>query len=374
MRILYHHRTLADGAEGIHIAEIVEALQALGHEICLHGPGLSPTATALPSRIHRLREWLPETIVQAAAVGYNVPDYVSVSRAIDQFRPDLIYKRHGRYDLACMVAAQRRGIPVLLEVNAVYSARPYRDFDPVLLRPMAEWLERRAFAAAASVYAVSTPMARQVRALGRADVWVLPNGANPARFDPARADASRVRSLYALHDTIVVGWTGILRDWHGLDLLLTAASQIRGITILIVGDGPSRSSVEARAHELGISERICITGRVPHGEIPAYIAAMDVSVVVADHTGVASPMKMLEYMAMGKAVMAPRSENICDVVEDEVDGLLFTPNDETDVLRTLNLLVGNQSLRDHLGRSARTKVERQRNWKQIAAAALRTLA
>lgn len=370
MRILYHHRTLADGAEGIHIAEIVEALRSLGHEVQVVGPVRSAQSSAPPGRIHALRAAVPETLVQAAAVGYNVPDYLGASRAIDRFRPDVIYKRHGRYDVAPLIAAKRHGVPVILEVNAVYSARPYRDFEPLLLQPVAEALERRAFALATSVYAVSTPMARQVAALGRGDVLMLPNGANPERFDPDRVDGARVRSSLGLHDALVVGWTGILREWHGLDLLLSATANLPEVLVLLVGDGPARGAIEQRGRELGMAGRIRITGRVPHPDIPQYIAAMDIAAVVADRTGVASPMKLLEYMAMRRAVVAPRTENILDVIQDDVDGVLFPAGQLDELSIRIRRLAADAALRKRLGLEARRKITTYRNWTNIAATAL----
>ena len=373
MRILYHHRTLADGAEGIHIAEITDAFRSLGHDLYIAGPMPSAAPAGPPGRIHALRKMLPEALVQAAAVGYNLPDYFKVLRAIDRFTPDVMYKRHGRYDLAPLLAAAHRRVPVVLEVNAVYSARPYRDFEPLLLQPIAERLERRAFSLAAGVYAVSTPMARQVAALGRGDVVTLPNGANPDRFDPDRVDGGRVRAGLGLSDAVVVGWTGILRDWHGIDLLLKAIAGVPDVAVLLVGDGPARPGIERYARELGIASRLRITGRVPHADIPQYIAAMDIAVVVADHTAVASPMKLLEYMSMRRAVVAPRIDNIVDVVDDEVDGLLFLPGDLESLSAQIQRLAAEPARREGLGRAARKKITLQRNWRSIAAASLSML-
>lgn len=370
MRILYHHRTLGDGAEGVHIAEVIEALRSLGHTVLLAAPVASGSPGGRPGKIHTLREAVPETLVQGVAIAYNGPDFFRVLRAIDSFKPDLIYKRHGRYDLAPLLAARRLRVPLLLEVNAVYSARPYRDFEPLLLRPIAEHLERRAFGFATAVYAVSTPMARQVAALGRRDVKTLPNGANPERFDPHLHDGSRVRALFGLMDGVVVGWTGILREWHGLDLLLEATAGMPDVRVLLVGDGPARQHILRRANDLGMATRVKITGRVAHAEIPEFIAAMDIAAVVADHTAVASPMKLLEYMAMRRAVVAPRTENILDVVHDEVDGLLFAAGQVDELSAQIRRLAGDRDLRARLGIEARNRITTQRNWRTIAAAAL----
>ena len=124
---------------------------------------------------------------------------------------------------------------------------------------------------------------------------VLPNGANPSRFTPAAQGSAELRQvLGATPDSILVGWCGIMRDWHGLELLLTAAQHAPGVRLAIVGDGPDRARVEQITRELGLQARPVFTGRVPHEEMPKYVAAMDIAVAANDRTGYASPMKVLD--------------------------------------------------------------------------------
>ena len=93
---------------------------------------------------------------------------------------------------------------------------------------------------------------------------------------------------------------------------------------------------------------------------------MDVAVVADDRTRVASPMKLIEYMAMARAVVAPRLDNITDIVTDGVDGLLFAPGDRSSLAHTLQRLVADAGLRGALGRAARATVERARTWRHNA--------
>lgn len=361
MRILYHHRTLADGAEGIHIASMVDAFRALGHEVRVCGAAATPGGTA--TRAAALKAWLPGVAFEAASVVYNVPEHVAIRRAIAEWSPDLLYKRHARYDVGPLLAAQRAALPSVLEVNAVYSERPYRDFEPQALQPVAARLERAALRAATTVVAVSSPMADQVQQLSGRRAIVVPNGADPELFDPARVVPARG----AWSDSgLVVGWSGGLRAWHGLDLLLDAVAALpQDITLLVVGDGPARVDVEAHARRLGLSGRIFITGLVPRDAMPSYVAAMDVGVVADERTGVASPMKLLEYMAMAKAVVVPDLRNLRDVVTAEQTGLMFRPGRAED-LRTAICRLADAALRQRLGRAAREIVVRDRNWRAIA--------
>jgi len=371
VRILYHHRTLADGAEGIHIASMVEAFTSLGHEVRMIG--VAPTATVQRQRtvVHQVRSVLPNAAFEAASLALNIPEYIQIRRELARFKPDLLYKRHARYDVAALLAAPRHGVPSALEVNTVFTANEYERYEPLAMRGVARVVERRSFELATVVFAVSTPLAHQVSAASSARAIVLPNGADPALFDPASAHPERIRTLHRLAPgALVIGWTGILREWHGLELLLEAVARIRGVTLLLVGDGPARPLVEARAAQAGVGDRVVITGRVPHTDVRDYIAAMDIAVVADERTGVASPMKLLEYMAMSRAVVAPAMDNLRDLIVDGSDGLLFRPGDCDALAARLEELAMNAARRAELGRAARAKVNAERNWRQIAATVL----
>jgi glycosyltransferase involved in cell wall biosynthesis len=363
MKILYHHRTLADGAEGIHIAEMAGAFRALGHDVEMMGLAASGNTAARRSWIGRFRTAMPAFLFELAALAGNVVEYLEVRRAIGRVRPDFVYKRHARNDVAALLAARHAGVPSVLEVNCLFTGEGYREFEPMALEPVAIAFERRALRLATVRLAVSTPLAAQIERLSGMTAVVMPNGADPRRFDPASAQPDTVRARYGLTSEIVIGWAGVLRDWHGLDLLLDALAHVPGARLLIVGDGPARPAVEARAAQLGLGGRIVITGRVSHDAMPDHVAAMDVAVVAHDRTGVASPMKLLEYMAMGRAVVAPRLDNIRDVVEEGRQGLLFAPGDGAGLATVLQRLAGDGELRRRLGREARLAIETARNWR-----------
>ncbi len=375
MRILYQHRTLADGAEGIHISEMVEAFEALGHTVTMHALTSSARrGEGKPSRWGRLKDALPRAVFELAAVAYNLVDYVSFRTALRDTTPGLVYKRHALYDAAVILACRHSGVPVVLEVNCPYSSDAHRAFEVVRFPRIARLLERVAFARATLVATVSSPLAQQVERISRggARVVVVPNGANPSRFAPERP-SPELRARLAPDGAVLAGWAGILRPWHRVDLLLEAVAPFEALHLAVIGDGPDRPRLEEVVRRLRLSRRVCFTGRVPHDEMPAYIATLDVAVAADDRTGYASPMKLLEYMAMGKAVVAPRLPNIQDFIDEGVDGALFAPGDAGDLGLTLSRLAHDVDLRERLGRNARLKVERERNWQAIARTILDTV-
>ena len=373
MRILYHHRTLADGAEGVHIRAMVQAFRELGHDVRLLGFAEAPTAASRRTAVDVIRSKVPKAAFECAAMVFDRVERWKVSREIKRFRPDLLYKRHGKFDTGALAAARGMRIPCVLEVNCLFTSSQYAAFEPLALETMARRMERRALKLATLVVAVSSPLGADILATGTSNVLVAPNGVDADYFHPGHADGARIRRQYDLRGT-VIGWMGIIREWHGVERLIDVVAADPGLTALIIGDGPGRPALEEKAAGLGIANRILVTGRVRHEDIRDYLAALDIAVVTDERTGVASPMKLLEYMAMGRAVVAPRQANIADLVDDQADGLLFDPKEPGALSTKIAALARSPELRQHLGRAARSKIERPRTWRGVAATILAALA
>lgn len=376
MRILYHHRTMADGAEGIHIREMVSALRALGHDVMVVALSGDPTVAGRPhaSRAAALRRFVPAAGYELAELAYNPVGYRRIKEAIRRFRPDVIYDRYNSYSTAAVNAAWRARLPLLLEVNSpvAYERSVYENLR-LKLPALARRYERKIMRRADRIFAVSTPLKQHlVECVGvdEKKLRVLPNGADPSRFSPDR-DGCDVRRRYGIGSYPVIGFVGILRPWHGVDLLFEAFSQMRAgkrpLHLLIVGDGPIENELAARARELGISKSVTFTGRLSHDEVAAHVAAMDIA--VSPHaTFYASPMKLLEYMAMGKAVVAPAMDNIRDIIDASRTGLLFEPGNAAALRGALDTLISDEDLRRDLGLRARASIVERFNWRYNALA------
>jgi len=368
MKILYHHRTLGDGAEGIHIAEMVKAFRRLGHEVLVVSPIGEATNvnSKAQKRWSRVKNLLPVLVFELGEIAYNFHGYLSIARAARQFKPNFIYDRYISYNYSAVAVGQKYNIPVVLEVNSPYSYQK-QTFDETLhCRWLNRFFERKICRDVGFVIVVSTPLKKFLISIGVPDdqIVVMPNGADPAIFHPDN-NGEMVREQYKLGKKIVIGFTGILRPWHGLDLLLKSFEEVSHsyeyVHLLIVGDGPIRQDLEKNITDRGLTKKVTITGRRPHDRIREFVAAMDIAVSPRT-TFYASPMKILEYMAMGKAIVAPDMENIRDIITPEENGILFKPEESNDLTRCLGALVTRIDLRSKLGRNAREEIERKRTW------------
>jgi glycosyltransferase involved in cell wall biosynthesis len=166
----------------------------------------------------------------------------------------------------------------------------------------------------------------------------------------------------------VLGFTGFVRPWHGLDQAIEFLSRSAGTDcmLLVVGDGPARAGLEAQARHLGVADRVRFTGVVARDAVPLHVAAFDVALQPAA-TPYASPLKLFEYMALARAIVAPAQPNIQEVLRDGEDALLFDPRSPDALQTALARLAGDALLRERLGAGARrTLLARGYTWTRNA--------
>jgi glycosyltransferase involved in cell wall biosynthesis len=377
MRIIYHHRTQLDDAQGVHVRAMVRAFGELGHEVEVVSFARSPSDGAFPGG---KRSWristgrLPQGVYEALSLLYNAFGYRRLARALRARRADLIYERYALNTFCGALASRRFGVPLLLEVNA-----PWRDqtpsLGPVRFRRLARFVERWVCANSARTIAVSEALRQLLLAEGVPEgrVTVMHNAVDADLFDPA-VSGQEVRQRYGLTGNLVAGFVGWLRDWHGLADLIDAvhASGLleRGLRLLIVGSGPSLPEVQGCVRRLGLDGKVILTGPVAHEAVPAHIAALDLA-LQPRATGYACPMKLIEYMAMRRCIVAPDQPNVRELLSDRVSARLFPAEDYRILVEIVAELMAAPAERSSLGRTARrTVVERNLFWRANAARAL----
>ena len=225
-----------------------------------------------------------------------------------------------------------------------------------------------------------------------------PNGVDPVVFDPARFDppsVERLRAGYGIPpDAIVVGFVGTFGAWHGAEVLARAIALIAGddrgfleagnVRFLFVGDGLGLPTVRETIESSAASPFVSFSGLVPQAEAPAHLAACDI--LVSPHVPNAdgspffgSPTKLFEYMAMGKAIVASRLNQIGEVLEPSLDARVLPagppggrerelavtcePGSEPELADALRFVVEQREWAAVLGRNARAAVLERYTWK-----------
>ena len=264
-------------------------------------------------------------------------------------------------------ALQKRGVPWVLETNALLFHEAKADRHSVFLSGLARYKELRAYHQCDVLVCVSEAL-KQILVESGIDankIIVVPNGVDTELYHPCRQEA------YRCHDAFTVGFVGSLSPWQALDLLLQAVHDLRGegcdnLRLTIVGDGPARQAWEDKAAQLGLDAAVAFTGRVPPGQVAPYIAGFDVGYSGPVQLGVGkmylSPLKLYEYMAMAKPVVAAAFEDAGRLVAGKGTGFLFQPGDKDDLKRALREAYANRLALPAMGQQARAEIVAHHSW------------
>jgi glycosyltransferase involved in cell wall biosynthesis len=238
---------------------------------------------------------------------------------------------------------------------------------------MAAWEARLTHRLAARIICCSEAGKEHLMAAWQVDpakVAVIPYAADVGLFTRS-CDPQAARGRLGLRDEPVIMFVGSFQPWHGIEGLATCFAQVRATfpeaRLVLVGDGPARGSVERRVAQLGIAHAVTFTGSVPHGEVAELLAAADVAAVPypqLPQESWFSPLKLYEYMAAGKAIVASRSGQIAGVVQHDKTGLLVEPGDLDGFARAVVGLLGDPAKRRSLGDNARQQAVTRHSWKR----------
>jgi glycosyltransferase involved in cell wall biosynthesis len=381
MRILYHHRTQAEDAQGIHIQEMARAFRELGHDVEVVALVQTDATSGRKVRGESWR-WIagyaPAWLYELLALAYNLYGYRRLCQTIRRNRPQLIYERYSLNTFCGIWASRRFRIPIVLEVNAPLYLEQ-KNLGRLALTRLARFSERWICSHATYTIAVSKVMKDLLIQAGvPADkIVVMPNGIDPHRFNPGISGDS-LRERYGLKGRLVLGFVGWFRPWHGVEMLLQIMHEHRlaeqGISLLLVGDGPSYPALRRYTKEHNLGAAVAFTGPVGRPEVPAHIAAMDIA-VQPSATEYACPMKIFEYMAMRKCIVAPDQPNIREILRDGVSASLFQPNNTTSFSSKLLALLRDPVSRESLATRAYQQVfEQALLWRANAERTLALLA
>lgn len=367
MKILYHHRTASKDGQAVHIEELIGALRQLGHEVRVVAPeiGAGGDMGAEAGWVQKLKTHLPKALYELLELAYTLVAYRRLRQAAHEFKPDILYERYNLFLLAGVMLKWRLGIPMLLEVNGPLVEERSR-YGGLALEKIGRWAEGTTWRGADVVLPVTNVLADHVRAYGvpEENIRIVPNGINIEHFSQAPSH-EKAKEQLGLADELVLGFTGFVRDWHGVDRVIrwiASPAAPANAHLLIVGDGPVRQELEQLADRLSVGQRLTFTGVIDRQQVPAHVAAFDIALQPAV-TAYASPLKLMEYLALGKAIVAPREPNLLEILTDGDNALMFDNASSKGIETALTQLAADAGLREKLGSAAAATIaQKQLTW------------
>jgi glycosyltransferase involved in cell wall biosynthesis len=305
-------------------------------------------------------------------------DLWSFVEAVLRDRPiGFVYQRYSLDSYVGLKLARERSVPFVLEYNgseiwvgAQWTGQGSREGS------LSERIELLNLRAADLVVTVSNVLGEEVirRGVAANRVLVNPNGVDVRRYSPD-VDGIGVSRRHGLHDKIVIGFIGTFGVWHGAEILAEAFARLlsetpsyrHSVRLLLIGDGPRRPFVERSLRQCGVIDACVLTGTIPQQQGPEHLAACDI--LVAPHVPnpdgtrfFGSPVKLFEYMATGRGIVASALEQIAEVIDHGRNGWLVEPGNPALLAEALRTLVADAALRDRLGEAARADVVESYTW------------
>jgi glycosyltransferase involved in cell wall biosynthesis len=309
MRILHTESSVGWGGQEIRILDESAGLIARGHSVAIAAPAEAQIALAAPKRGIPL---YPVPIFKR-----NLRGLRALRKAIADYKPDVVVT-HSSTDSWMSALATRFGrrIPVVrvrhlgAPVRSSVTSRFIYKTVPTLV--------------VGTGHAVREMLIRNV-SLDPARVFSVPTGTDTEKFAPRDRVAARQGSPFSATDKIA-GIVATLRRGKGVTVLLQAAArdELRGVKLLIVGDGFQLEPLKQEAKELGIADRVHFAGQ--QEDVTRWLNMMDVFVLPAlVDEGV--PQAMSQAMSSGLPVVTTASGAITELVREGETGL-FTPRSD----------------------------------------------
>ncbi|HUF39523.1 MAG TPA: glycosyltransferase family 4 protein [Anaerolineales bacterium] len=265
--------------------------------------------------------------------------------------------------LTALVLAQLKRVPFLFEVRDLWPAFAVAVGvlrSRTLIR-MTEWLEGLLYRRADRVMVNSPGFVEHVRARGARSVSLVPNGADPAMFDPD-IDGSRFRAEHGLDGRFVALYAGAHGLSNDLDVVLEAAALLAdrpGLEIVLLGDGKEKGRLMGRAEAMGL-KNLRFLPPVPKLGMREALAAADACIAIlkpVEAYRTVYPNKVFDYLAAGRPVVLAIEGVIREVVEAAGAGIPVPPGDPGALAGALRELAADPERSRWMGRAGRAYVE-----------------
>ena len=208
---------------------------------------------------------------------------------------------------------------------------------------------------------------------------VVTYGVNSKIF--SKGDIVDIRKRHNLNGKFAVLYTGSFAPWHSCDQIIKTAGKNKKIVFLLVGDGDGIGECRKLAKQLRVEDSVIFAGKVPFDEIPSYVRSADACIALFDRnyppfkkfSFFYSPMKVMEYFACGKPVIASDFGNLKKLIKNKKNGLLVRENNINEIADAITYLVENKNMRVRMGRLNRKIAFEKYDWDLVTGQILEAL-
>jgi glycosyltransferase involved in cell wall biosynthesis len=388
--------TRSGGSVG-HISGVINALAGCGYSIKYAAEG---RLSLLTHQVDFIKTDLPRLLTLPAELNHCWYNKQMISQLVQHATGcQFIYQRLSVDNYAGVKLSKLLKIPLIIEYNgsSIWAAENWGN--KLRFHKIAKQCESVCIQHAHLIVTISEVLRDQLISFGVSPekIACYPNCIDPIIFDPTRftstvKSALRIR-LNIPQNALILTFIGTFGDWHGIEILASAICQFIdrypqylqefNIRFLLIGDGVKMPLIKKILNEKKYREYIVLTGIVPQGEAPEYLAIADIflSPHINNRDGskfFGSPTKLFEYMAMGKPIIASNLEQIGQVLKTSLNAdnlpkssplpnskelaILCEPGNINHLIKAFIFLAKNPDWRKLLGNNARNEVLNKYTW------------
>lgn len=354
MKILYHHRIASKDGQFVHVEELTNALIEQGHQLYFVAPKVNENADfgGDGGFVSKLKKALPKALYELLELSYSLWVFIKLVVAIIKFKPDVIYERYNLHQPAGVLAAKLFRLPLLLEINAPL-VEERSKYSGLALQGFAKKIENFTWRTASHCLPVTDVLADYLRKISipESKITVIHNGVRQQFIDEMM-----LQDINSHKKEIVIGFTGFIHPWHGMDKALEAIAEHKELPLrlICVGDGNILSDLRQQAEQLGIADKVDFKGLVTRDKVLDYVKEFDIA-LQPDVTAYASPLKMFEYMAVGALIVAPKTPNIEEILSDDT-AIFFDKGDKVAFKEALTTAITSYQALDEKRRAVKQSV------------------
>jgi len=293
----------------------------------------------------------------------------------EDIKPDVIHAHSPALNgVAAIRAGKKLGIPVVYECRAFWEdaavdhgTSKEGDLRYKATRCLETWVFKRANA----VTTICEGLKKDIieRGVAEQKITTIPNAVDISAFKYAQPAKQKLKDELGLQDKKVIGFIGSFYAYEGLPLLIEACAALYkkddSIRLLLVGGGPDEEIIKQKIEQYGISDKVVLTGRVPHSDVQDYYNLVDVFVYpryAMRLTELVTPLKPLEAMAQGQLVVASDVGGHQELINHGCNGFLFKADNVSSLIETVLNVFDTSDEWQNIREQGRQFVEQERNW------------
>ncbi len=299
-----------------------------------------------------------------------------IQEVAEHEKPDILHAHSPVLNaIPALRVGRKLGIPVVYEIRAFWedAAVDHGTYSQdswkyKLVRSIETWACRKTDQVGVLCNGLKDDLIK--RGIPAEKLSVIYNGINSNDFKSCEPDAE-YQKAWKLEGKKVIGFIGSFYRYEGLDLLVQAfsllASKHPSIVLLLVGGGEMESELQAQIKRLQPEEKVVMPGRIPHERIPGVYALIDVLAYPRYSmrlTELVTPLKPLEAMAMGKALVASDVGGHREFIRHNETGLLFQAGNVSALSESLERLLVDHMLRKRIQEQEAIWVRQEHTWEK----------